>query len=314
MKTAYLKISQTLLVLFFAGVHTVSAAGFLSLDADARYVNTDFAKDEFFLQTLGVTARQVIADETADRWVLYGQLEVINGFSRADFHQLYAMLKGPMGVWNVSAGRIRLPYGLLTGYAADHTGFAALDHYTIGIESDNGVMASGVIDRFTYAITVTRGAGVFDGFPEKGLLTGRLGLAFGESDDLSIGVSGAAGRTETPHAGQPVLKRVKLGAIDLVGSLGSTLFRAEITAGKQRENLQYAGFAGVDFSALSWLELNAAVSAVREADVFHHAWGFIGTTFNTKYLLLKGGYKYVHYGPIDHQVTLLAYKQFSFNF
>ncbi|MBN1129663.1 MAG: hypothetical protein JXA71_11785 [Chitinispirillaceae bacterium] len=302
------------MLMFFAGVQIVPAAGFLSLDADARYVNTDFSTDDFALKTLGVVARQVIADETADRWVLYGQLEVVEDFARADFHQLYAQFKGPMGKWNLSAGRLRLPYGLLTGYSTDHVPFAALDHYTIGIESDNGLMASGSIDRVSYAVAVTQGAGIFKGFPEQGLLTGRVAVAFGEAEEITIGLSGAAGRSELLHGAMPVQKRIKLGAIDLLGNVGRTLFRSELTVGNQEENVQIAGFVGADFSALSWLELNSAVSAVREAGVFHHAWGFVGTTFTTPYIMLKGGYKYVYYGTIDHQVTLMVYKQFAFNF
>jgi hypothetical protein len=314
LKTEFLKASLAFAAVVFAGAQTAGAAGFLSLDADVRYVNTDFKQDDFLLNTFGMVARQVVADQNGDRWVLYGQIEVMEDFSRADFHQLYAMLKGPMGVWNLYAGRVRLPYGLLPGYSTDHVPFASLDRYTLGIESDDGIMASGTVSRFSYALAVTQGAGIFSGFPGQGLLTGRIGLTAGESEELTLGVSAAAGKSEVAHAGMPAVRRLKLGGIDALLNLGQASVRSEVTAGKQGENLQVAGFAGTDFTALSWLEFNAALSAVREDGTFHHAWVFAGTTFYTPYLTLKGGYKYVYYGPIDHQVTLMAYKQFAFNF
>lgn len=297
-----------------ASITTVAAAGFLSLDADARYINTDFSEDLFTLKTFGVVARQVVSDGTADRWVLYGQLEVVDDFSKTDIHQMYAMFKGPMGRWNVTAGRLRLPYGLLPGYSTDHVPFAALDKYTIGSENDNGVALSGIAGAFDYAVAVTQGSGIFTGFPEQGLLTGRLGIPFGTAGEFAVGISGAAGRSKSGHVDQMMFKRIKLGALDFSGSLGRASFRGEFSTGLQEGDVQIAGFAGSDFSVTSWLEANTAISLVRQSNVFHHAWGFLGTTITTSYLMIKGGYKYVHYGPIDHQVTLMAYKQFAFNF
>lgn len=313
MKTVLLKISTFFLV-SAALLTNVTAAGFVSLDADARYTNTDFKEDLFALKTFGVVARQVVSDGTSDRWILYGQLEVVDDFSTTDIHQMYAMFKGPMGKWNVTAGRLRLPYGLLPGYSTDHVPFAALDHYTIGVESDNGVAVSGIAGVFDYAIAVTQGSGIFSGFPEQGLCTGRLGIPFGESGEYAIGISGAAGRSTASHLGETIFKRMKLGALDFSGSLGRTSFRSEFSTGLQDDDVQIAGFAGADFSVTSWLEANTAISLVRQAGEYHHAWGFLGTTLTTNYLMIKGGYKYVYHGPIDHQITLMAYKQFAFNF
>ncbi|MBN1127749.1 MAG: hypothetical protein JXA71_02110 [Chitinispirillaceae bacterium] len=314
MKTASLKTDLFIIILLSADARIAPAAGFLSIDADVRYVNTDFSRDEFVLKTLGVVARKVIADETADRWVLYGQIEFMENFNHTDIHQMYLMFKGPMGAWNLSAGRLRLPYGLLPGYATDHAGYSALDPYTLGRESDNGLMVSGTLGMFDYGLAATRGAGIFDGFPQQGLCSGRLAVTPGVSGDFSIGISGAAGRIEASHDGQMNIKRIRIGALDMIGNIGRTTLRTEFSTGKQGEAVQTAGFAVADFAALPWLELNAAVSAVREAGVFHHAWGFAGMTFNTTYILLKGGYKYAFYGPIDHQITLMAYKQFAFNY
>jgi hypothetical protein len=246
--------------------------------------------------------------------VLYGQVEFMDDVARTDIHQMYMMFKGPMGVWNLSAGRFLLPYGLLQGYSTDHAAFSALYPYTLGRESDNGLLASGTRGIFEYALAVTQGAGIFHGWGEQGLVTGRFAAAPGETGDFSVGLSGAAGMTDVSHTAQPIRRQVKIGAVDCAGSLGRTAFRAELSLGKQRADFQTAAFGGIDFTLHPQVELNAAGSVVREAKVFHHLWGFLGTTITSPFITLKGGYKYVYYGPIDHQVTLIAYKQFAFNF
>ncbi len=290
------------------------ATGYLSVDADVRYVNTDFKYDDFSLKTVGFVVRKVVSDEIADRWILYGQLEVMDDFSTFDIHQMYLMLKGPLGKWNLSAGRIRLPYGLLSVYSTDHVPHKALDPYTIGMENDNGIMASGTAGIIDYSVTATQGSGFFGGFPSRGLYTGRIAINPFVEDIFSAGISAAYGTTKENHTLQSGFRHIKLGALDLTGNVGSFLWRAEISAGTQDTVFQIAGFAGMDLAVLSWLELNNTVSAVRLADTFHHAWLFSGVSVNTRYILLKGGYKYVHYGTIDHQVSLMAYKQFTFNF
>jgi hypothetical protein len=295
----------------FSGAH---AGTFLSADADARIVTADFSETDLKLQTIGLTARHSMADRAADRVVLYGQVEFMDNLSAVDLHQLNAMYKGPMGKWNITAGRLRLPYGLLSGYSTDHVPFRAIDPYTLGKESDDGLLVSGTIGSYTYGLAVTHGAGLFDGNPEAGLATGRADLTLGESGELTIGISAAAGRSASSHAGMSEDNKLRLGGIDAVASIGRATLRGEVTAGTRNDELHMSAFANADFALRSWLELNSAASVVREAGTFHHRWGFAGVTVISRYLTLKGGYRHVYAGPISSEITLMAYSQYAFSF
>jgi hypothetical protein len=307
-------ISVLLCAVLFCGAQPAGATTFLSADADARLVMSDFSENAGQLKTIGLIGRHSFADRAADRVVLYGQVEFMDNLSDVDIHQLSVMYKGPMGRWNITAGRLRLPYGLLSGYSTDHVLFRALDPYTLGKESDDGLLVSGTIGSYTYGLAVTQGAGLLDGDPEAALVTGRADVTLGESGELIIGISAAAGKSESSHGGMTEINKISLGGIDLVANAGRLTLRAETTAGVRNDELHMSAFANADFALRSWLELNAAISAVREAGMFHHRWGFAGITVITRYITLKGGYKHAIEGPVSNEITISAYSQYAVAF
>ena len=59
-------------------------------------------------------------------------------------HELYFKYKGPMGLWNITAGRIGIPYGLLTYFSTSRLLFESSIEQILGFDADNGITVSGV--------------------------------------------------------------------------------------------------------------------------------------------------------------------------
>lgn len=82
---------------------------------DARAQTGD--EDSFAAGFLNL--RQVIEQDGVDRWILVGQLDSGENFESPLLYQTYAQLKGPLGRWNVRAGRFIAPFGLLASYDSE---------------------------------------------------------------------------------------------------------------------------------------------------------------------------------------------------
>ncbi len=314
MKTAGSRNKLVLIALMAAGLaFPVQASGFLSIDADGRYLLTDFSESRVLLQAMGLSLRKVIADKRGDRWILFTQIEAMDNFHHVDFHQWYAMYKGPLGKWNISAGKFRLPYGLLTGFDSERLLFDTLEEFTVGGDRDLGLMLSGTIGAFDYAVAVTKGSGLFDS-PKKGLLSGRFAVVPGTSDDLTIGFSAAYGESGDSHGMPGHGRTVRSAALDLTAYTGRGVLRAEGSYGKYNHLHQATAFINYDYRLFPNLELNAAGAMVSLNNSINHLWGFMGVTVITRIVNFKGGYQYEHKGPIRHRVSLQIYKMLSVTF
>ena len=94
---------------------------------------------------------------------------------------------------------------------------------------------------------------------DDGLVTARVGWESDDLPELKPGVSVVWGKAVGgAHGGMagPRMRR-ELAALDLTWTAGSGVLRAEGSAGRRDGEPFQGGFAGVDFSLLGWLELNA---------------------------------------------------------
>ena len=239
----------------------VGAALFLTADADLRY--RAFAPDAGSgVGAVGAGVRQVFADAEGDRVTVFALLESLDDFDRTMFDQAYVRYKGPLGMWNVTAGRYLVPYGLLTSYSAKRLLVETVEPHTTGVEADSGIMLSGFVGDFDYAVSFSEGVGMRKWWDAdaKGLLTARIGREGQDFEAPKPGLSVAWGKSAIDmhgHTmGDPVWRI--MGGADVTWNRGPGTLRAEASGGRQDGAEAYALFAGMDYSLLRPLELNVA--------------------------------------------------------
>lgn len=149
---------------------------------DARAQTGD--EDSFAAGFLNL--RQVIEQDGVDRWILVGQLDSGENFESPLLYQTYAQLKGPLGRWNVRAGRFIAPFGLLASYDSERLVLNTIEPLSLALKLDTGVQVSGFVGDHDYAVALTEGSGVGDP-----VLTGRWSW---QRDDFNVGLSVLSGR------------------------------------------------------------------------------------------------------------------------
>ncbi|MBD3315157.1 MAG: hypothetical protein GF344_05175 [Chitinivibrionales bacterium] len=313
MKTVWLKYKRALAVLlvFPLGLHATLN---ISADADARYSIADWNHQEAKLHVLGASVRKTFSDNKGDRFTLFGLVEAHDNFSDIMVHEIYGRYKGPLGSWNLTLGRFGLPYGLLTGFSSSRLLYDMPHRALLGYSVDNGLMLSGVVGMWDYGVAVSQGYGPHHvpGFPGHGLGTTRLGVTLGDAGEVTLGVSGAYGRTaDAHHEGATVMRAV--GGADATLYLGRLLCRMELNGGVVDKRLMATAFAGMDYALLPRLDMNVAVTGIRQGDKTEDAW-FAGLTYKQRWFTLRGGYRYAYHKEPHHQVALQIYRLFSFNF
>ncbi|MFW6244718.1 MAG: hypothetical protein ACOC36_02415, partial [Fibrobacterota bacterium] len=284
------KISTVLLLLFALSSFS-SASWMISADADLRYRASLPREHRGGVEALGLSVRKTIADQQGDRWILFGMGEVMDNFSMLMLHEGYVSLKGPMGTWNISAGRKLLPFGLLYNYSADRMIFHTLEQSSLGMGVDNGLQFFGVLPSFDYSVSLTQGfgAGKITGIG-KGLLTSRIGFQVGEYDDGSVGFSLAAGYTNanasghhghhSHHGSEEEFMTRYVGSVDLTYYLGQMIIRSEISGGSI-DNQLFAGlFALTDYALNSKTDLTFAANISRTGESYEDTW-FGGLSFSS---------------------------------
>lgn len=125
---------------------------------DARAQTGD--EDSFAAGFLNL--RQVIEQDGVDRWILVGQLDSGENFESPLLYQTYAQLKGPLGRWNVRAGRFIVPFGLLASYDSERLVLNTIEPLSLALKLDTGVQVSGFVGDHDYAVALTEGSGVGD--------------------------------------------------------------------------------------------------------------------------------------------------------
>lgn len=236
----------------WAQVTTVSGG----TDLRAETGGEDFAGVEGIFLNL----RQVLTQGGADRWIIVAQGDSGEKFVHPHLYQTYAQLKGPLGRWNVRAGRFIVPFGLLASYDSERMVLNTMEPLSLGLKLDNGIQVSGFTLDFDYAVSVTQG-----GAAERPVLTGRWGH---EGQDLTWGASILAGRlpetasketVELPNGvllGVPFVDKRRLG-LDATFTDGPDLWRGEVVLGTDDRRLVKGAYVEYERS----LDANWSVGA-----------------------------------------------------
>jgi len=304
----------------------------LSLDADARGRVASGSEPDATLNLFGASLRKTFADAKGDRLVLFALFESEEGFDESrdeSLHEIYAQYKGPMGAWNITLGRFGLPWGLLPNFSASRLLYDMPHDRVLGMDVDSGIKLSGVQGIFDYGLSYTRGYGPRNTVDagSHGIATGRIGITPGETEELSLGLSGALGRSinahgadhDEPDHGDPdhrrrdddrALQRAVVG-LDSTLYLGRWLIRSEVSGGQVDKRGMRAFFAGADYALRSNLDLNLAVNLSRVDSETMNEW-FAGLTCRLPWFILRGEYRYVGYGDARNQITIQLYRFFSY--
>lgn len=303
----------------------------LSADVDARYRWEDWEHSEANLHLVGASVRKTFADSLGDRFIFFGLVEAEDNFDEIVAHELYGQYKGPLGAWNVTAGRFGLPWGLLPGFSASRLLYDMPHDRLLGMDVDSGLKASGVVGSLDYGFSFTQGYGPHHTPHDMGygLAVGRVGFTPGDTDEISLGLSAAWGRSLLAHdeddrpkmtemtemtekdADRDVLRA--LGGVDATLYLGRFLGRIEVAGGRVDHRALTTAFAALDYALLPKLDLNLAVNTAWHGSDYEDAW-FVGFTGNPPWFTIRGGYTYADESDARHTVTLQIYRLFSWSY
>ncbi len=292
---------------------TAFAAGVLVLEGDVRGTAARGRPADVEVHALAAGLRHTFADRTGDRITLYALAEARADLDERMFHELYVRYKGPLGAWNATAGRFRLPFGLLPGFTSERLLFSTVEEHTLGFDADDGLLVSGQSGDWEYGLAATQGLGPHrtPDWPGPGLLTGRLALTRGESGEANFGLSFAAGRSRMGHDMAPerdVSRR--LAAVDATLYQGQATVRLETAAGSLGGHALATLYAGLDVAVRPRWEVNAAGSLVHREGRGDEAL-FLGLSFRPSWLTIRGGYHYAHTGTPHHGLALQLHRLFS---
>ena len=301
------------------------AALFLALEGDVRGGYSDRDGWDGGLESIGGSIRNVFADRRGDRVILFAQAEWADDFSEFMLHQAYAEWKGPMGRWNLAAGRVPLPWGLLTAWSPDRMPYGDPYEWTRTLASDNGVLWRGTVGMWDYGLALTQGYGMEDihEFPGPGNLTGRLGLTPGVEGNFSLGLSFATGTVyptlhgddvdEMDHAMEEkdAFEKRTAAALDLTWNVGRGTYRFEGGARRTEEEWHGTLFAAADYALLPKLDVQFAGQIYQHADSHFYGRVYGGVAVPTKWFTIRGGYEYEDAEEKEHRVVVQIYRLFS---
>jgi len=273
-----------LFIIFIVLLVEQSQASLLfTTDMDLRYHNTDFTEHKAELHTIGVSFRKIFADEMGDRIILFLLAETMHNFKENMIDQGYLQYKGPLGKWNITLGRYRLPFGLLANYSTDRLLIKTIEYETIGFCSDNGLQISGILKDFDYAISLSQGVGKHFksiDIDNQGLITFRVGYQGVDFEDFRIGLSGLTGKIYQEVDDKVGILNKKLLAIDIIKYSGRLVARSEFSYGKESEKTILGVFSGVDYAILPKIDINTGYVLVRlNGDIEQHSLS-LGLTYN----------------------------------
>lgn len=313
MKHWFVTIS-TPVIIFFLAISTSQATWNVSLDLDGRASYSSREKSDAEIHAAGLLIRKTFADNKGDRLTFTVLGEAYDTFRELMLHEAWVRYKGPMGKWNVTSGRMGLPYGLLPSFSTTRLLFTTWYESIIGFDVDNGIQLSGVLGDFDYGVAVTQGLGPHNHltFPGNGLVSGRAGLTTGDGGEFQFGASFVAGYIEGMHK-ESMKHQLFGGGLDGTASLGVLTLRASLDGGKKDEDFYLTGFGYSEYAITSHLDLNLGLKA--EKLLHHSASGslYTGCTIKSKYLTFRGAYSYEH-AKKDHRISLQLYRLFSITF
>jgi len=290
---------------------TVSAEGLTvsgGLDARAQ------TGDEGLFAAGFVNLRQVIEQDGVDRWILVGQIDGGENFESPHMYQTYAQLKGPLGRWNVRAGRFIVPFGLLASYDSERMVLNTMEPVSLALKLDTGVQMSGFVGDHDYAIALTEGNGV-----DNPVLTGRWSW---QRDDFNVGLSLLSGRLpETASRetierrgvrlpGVPLVDKRRLG-LDATWNDGPNTWRSEALLGTDDGGFVKGGYVEYERALRAGWSVGINCGVWNGATVRWRAGAVVSRDFGRGAALRVG---YVHEDQIGgraHTFVLQYYREFS---
>lgn len=311
--------SLVLILVLTSGTSRATVA--LLLEGDLRGEYSDRDALEGSVDSVGGSLRKVLADGRGDRLILYLQAEAVDDASDVLLHQAYAEWKGPMGRWNLVLGRVPMPWGLLTAWSPDRLPFLSPYDTTGTFTSDNGLLLRGSAGMYDYGLALTQGYGMgsIQDYPGPGNLTGRLGITPALAEDLSVGISFAAGTiypSEDGHGhgmGDPVMEEERIAlALDCTWYHGQGAYRVE-GGGRYVED-RWLGtlFGMVDYALLPKFSLQLAGQIYTHMESHEFGQIYAGASTPVGAFTLRMGYEYEHAQEETHKVVVQLYRLFSF--
>jgi len=306
-----LKILRIIVLVFLIGIFALpaEAALFITADKDLRY-----SDEKAEVKALGLSLRKVFADERGDRIILFTVIDSMHNFQETMLGQAYIQYKGPLGRWNLTAGRYQLPFGLLPNYTTKRLLIESLEYETIGIRSDQGLQLSGVVKDFDYAISLSQGVGVrrWTDIDNNWLITARVGYQGVDFEDLRIGLSALSGRImpDKMHSPMKTPAYKNLLALDLIRYYGPLVWRAELTYGEEGDKRLNGIFTGVDYALFPKTDLNLGYTHLNRAGYEKDALT-IGLTYNLAGFQLRAAQKLSLEGDQD-EFSFQIYRLWTF--
>lgn len=281
---------------------------------DARTLSTDplfgAGSRALALHTMFANIRHVISDDSGDRYVLVGQIDVNDNVQELEPYQVYAQVKGPLGRINVRTGRYILPFGLLANLDTERQLIHTHEPVTLGIKLDTGVQVFGFTRAFDYAISVSQGTGEIRDPDDNKLFLVRLGM---QSEDWRGGISYLDGRIDTDEEDflqEGSFDRQRL-ALDLEIDFVPWLLRGELIAGKDDSHSVYGATLLADYDVNAKLAINTKLAGWNgEDDVLEVALGLSYRLPRSFILRAADTYQRVN-GSGEHIVALQLSWQFS---
>lgn len=303
-----MQISVLLIMLLFTALK--AEAFQLDLEASLQNRNTDLKENKLTLNKAGIGVKKIIGDDKGDRLYLFFKGEAEDNFIEKNIEQLYAKYKGPMGRWNVTLGRSLVPFGLMTEYDSEWLILKTQEVKTIGFKNDDGIKISGFWGSIDYEFFLSSGKGIDNRGPgDINIAVIKTSYKGGDVEDLKIGFSFL----------QQEVSDIKksLAGIDLIKYKGLLISRSEIVIGEEEGKDVLSVFAGIDFSVLPKVDLNAAYNYF-DAD-YDEKSVFLGITYNTPIygIVLRAGNKYYindYTGDDKNEIFLQIYKYYSHYF
>jgi len=312
LKTAKWWLSAALLI--GGAADPLPAALFLGIESDLRASLSDLDGGEASLYSFGGSGRWVFSDPQGDRLTLFVRGEWAEDLEDDRLHEAYGEWKGPMGRWNIAAGRVALPWGLRTEWSPDRMPYRSPYEETRAPDSDTGLRLRGTVGAWDYGVALTQGYGMEtpDSFPGPGNLTGRIGWTPGLDGDFTMGLSASEGTVPiAAHGHEDAMDsddedRTAL-ALDATLHFGRGTYRLEGGARHPGDRWRGTLFGAADYAIGSRLTVQAAGQAYESEDSQRHRWGYIGLALPVKWMTLRGGYEYEKMDEEDHRVVVQLY-------
>ncbi len=312
-------LNKILLILAFAGT-ACYATVFITFEEDLRATyDLEHSDIQGEINSLGISLRKIISDSRGDRLIFFILADTSNNLEHFNLHQSYAQLKGPMGKWVISIGRVPVPWGLLTEWSPERMPYNN-PYPNAGINpADNGILVNGILGMFDYAAALTQGYGMGEihTFPGPGVFTARGSITPDIAGDYTFGLSFTTGTSyisEHGHSGDRTKEKRTAVAVDAQMYIGRGTWRFEAGQRRVDDIDQRYLFSTVEYALLPRVDIIVAATAWTHGHEHEFGTIWMGASTPIRSLTLRGGYEYEKKLTSAHTFSLQLYRSFSTSF